>query len=92
MINKGKPTRTTGTMTRCTVNAKRMILALAKRIDKDNAQYLREIGINKASSTVAIDALLYWAAMDGHLNGKEINSKNNIYCKLMGLEEEDQHE
>ena len=92
MTVKHNPRKATGTMTRCSVNAKKIVLALAKRIDKDNAQCLREIGINKASSTVAIDALLYWAAMDGHLNGKEINSKNNIYCKLMGLEEEDQHE
>ena len=92
MAVKHNPSVATGTMTRCSAHAKKEILALAKRIGKDNAKYMKRAGIMKASSTLAVDALLYWGALSGHLNGKGINSKNNTYCKLMSVMEEENNE
>ena len=82
----------TSTMTRCTDSAKKQILALSERLWEENRDYLKGMGINKATSALAVDALLYWAALHGELDGTPINSKNNVYCKLMSEMEEDNHE
>ena len=92
MNGKNKPNMATITMTRCSVHAKKEILALAKRIGKSNAGYLRKAGISRATSKLAVDALLYWAALEGHLNGKEVNTENNEYCKLMSILEAENNE
>lgn len=76
------------TMTRCTQHSQKEIQKLAGRLWKAYPAEHRRIGIKKASAKVAVDALLYWAAMAGELNGSEITDRNNIFCAIRTISEE----
>lgn len=76
------------TMTRCSIHTKKEINALAERLWKAYPEEHKKLGINKASSRVAVDALLYWAAIAGELNGRKITDKNNIFSAIRTISEE----
>jgi len=75
-------------MTRCTLNAQKEIKALAARLWRAYPTEHRKLGIKRATSRVAVDALIYWAAMAGELNGGKITDKNNIYSAIKNISEE----
>ena len=78
-----------GTLTRCTIHAQKEVKALAARLFKAYPEEHRKLGINRPMSKVAIDALLYWAALDGELNGKKITDSNNIFSAIRTISEEE---
>lgn len=71
------------TQTRATVHAQKEIKALSERLFREYEKEHRALGINKPSSKVAVDALLYWGASAGMLNGKPLTNKNNIFINLL---------
>lgn len=88
MVETKKKSKSSGTLTRCTEASKKQIVALSKRLYKAYPDEHQKLGIRKASSKVAVDALLYWSAMAGELNGTKITDKNNIFCAIRTLSEE----
>ena len=75
------------TMTRCTLYSQMEIQRLAGRLWFAYRDEHKKIGIKKASAKVAVDALLYWAAMAGELNGGKITSKNNLFAAIRDVSE-----
>jgi len=71
------------TQTRCTEYAQKEIKALSERLFKKYGEEHAKLGIKTASSKVAVDALLYWSASAGMLNGKPLHDKNNIFINLL---------
>lgn len=83
MVTTKKSKKALVTQTRCTQHAQREIKALSERLFKGYEKEHRAIGINKPSSKVAVDALLYWSASAGMLNGKPMTDKNNIFINIL---------
>lgn len=83
MTVKKTKTDKDSTMTRCTVKSKDEISKLARRMWKAYPNEHKKIGIKRATSRVAVDALIYWAAMAGELNGGKITSKNNLFAAII---------
>lgn len=77
----------TSTMTRCTAYSQKEIQKLTSRLWFAYRDEHKKIGIKKASAKVAVDALLYWAAMAGELNGGKITSKNNLFAAIRDVSE-----
>ena len=75
------------TLTRCTRYSQMEIHRLAGRLWFAYRDEHKKIGIKKASAKVAVDALLYWAAMAGELNGGKITSKNNLFAAIRDVSE-----
>lgn len=75
------------TQTRCTQHSQREIQKLADRLWTAYPEEHKRIGVKKASAKVAVDALLYWAAMAGELNGGKITSKNNLFAAIRDVSE-----
>lgn len=71
------------TLTRCTVYSQKEIQKLAGRLWIAYPEEHKKIGIKKASAKVAVDALIYWAAMSGELNGGKITARNNLFAALI---------
>ena len=76
------------TQTRCTQHSQREIQKLAGRLWLAYPGEHQKIGIKKASAKVAVDALIYWAAMSGELNGGKITSKNNLFAAIKDVSED----
>lgn len=76
------------TQTRCTKYSQNEIQKLAGRLWKAYPTEHKRIGIKKASAKVAVDALLYWAALSGELNGGKITSKNNLFAAIRDVSED----
>lgn len=76
------------TQTRCTQHSQQEINKLAGRLWKAYPEEHKRIGVKKASAKVAVDALLYWAAMAGELNGGKITSKNNLFAAIRDVSED----
>lgn len=87
MTVKKTKTDKDSTMTRCTVKSKDEISKLARRIWKAYPNEHKKIGIKRATSRVAVDALIYWAAMAGELNGGKITDKNNLFAAIRNVSE-----
>lgn len=83
MVTTKKSKKELVTQTRCTKHAQKEIKALSERLFKGYEKEHRAAGINKPSSKVAIDALLYWSASAGMLNGKPITDKDNIFINIL---------
>ena len=83
MATKKKKSKPLVTQTRCTTYAQKEIKALSERLFKKYGKEHAKLGIKTASSKVAVDALLYWSASAGMLNGKSLNDKNNIFINLL---------
>ncbi len=83
MSIKKVKTEKANTLTRCTQHSKDEIQRLAGRLWKAYPEEHKRIGIKRATSRVAVDALLYWAAMAGELNGGKITSKNNLFAAII---------
>ena len=88
MTVKKTKTDKSSTLTRCTRYSQMEIQRLAGRLWKAYPAEHRRIGIKKASAKVAVDALLYWAAMAGELNGGKITSKNNLFAAIRDVSED----
>ena len=88
MTEKKKTSKSGGTLTRCTKHAQTEVNALSKRLYEAYEKEHNQLGIKRPSAKVAIDALLYWAAMSGVLKGKKVTDKNNIYCAIKTISEE----
>ena len=71
------------TQTRCTEYAQKEIKALSERLFKKYGEEHAALGIKTASSKVAVDALLYWSAEAGQLNGKPMHDGNNLYVAIL---------
>ena len=87
MTVKKTKTGKSSTLTRCTQYSQMEIQRLAGRLWKAYPDEHKRIGIKKASAKVAVDALLYWAAMAGELNGGKITSKNNLFAAIRDVSE-----
>lgn len=87
MTVKKTKTDKNSTQTRCTQHSQKEIKKLAGRLWEAYPAEHRRIGIKKASAKVAVDALLYWAAMAGELNGGKITSKNNLFAAIRDVSE-----
>ena len=81
-MKKSKPLVT---QTRCSTFAQKEIKALSERLFKKYGEEHAALGIKTASSKVAVDALLYWSASCGQLNGKTLDDKNNLFIEILGL-------
>lgn len=81
-MKKSKPLVT---QTRCSTFAQKEIKALSERLFKKYGEEHAALGIKTASSKVAVDALLYWSALCGQLNGKTLDDKNNLFIEILGL-------
>lgn len=73
---------------RCTLHAHQEIQEMATRLFLKYMLEHKAIGLNKPSSKVAVDALLYFGALGGEVNGNEINEENNLYCMIKTLAED----
>lgn len=76
------------TQTRCTSHSQKEIQKLAGRLWEAYPEEHRRIGIKKASAKVAVDALLYWSAIAGELNGGKITCGNNLFAAIRDVSEE----
>lgn len=83
MTVKKTKTGKDGTLTRCTVHSQKEIQKLANRLWIAYPDEHKKIGIKKASAKVAVDALIYWAAMAGELNGGKITCENNLFAAII---------
>lgn len=88
MTETTKKSKSDRALTRCTKHALTEVNALSKQLFRAYQIEHAMLGITRPSSKVAIDALLYWAAMAGELNGKQITDENNIYSAIRTLSEE----
>ena len=87
MTVKKTKTDKNSTQTRCTQHSQREIQKLAGRLWLAYPGEHQKIGIKKASAKVAVDALIYWAAMSGEMNGGKITSKNNLFVAIRDVSE-----
>ena len=81
-------TKYSGTLTRCSTHAQKEIKALAERLFTAYPEEHKKLGITKPRSRVAVDALLYWAALAGELHGKKITDTNNLFSAIRTISEE----
>ena len=88
MTVKKTKTDKSSTLTRCTRYSQMEIQRLAGRLWLAYPGEHQKIGIKKASAKVAVDALIYWAAMSGELNGGKITSKNNLFAAIRDVSED----
>ena len=88
MTVKKTKTDKSSTLTRCTRYSQMEIQRLAGRLWFAYRDEHKKIGIKKASAKVAVDALLYWAAVAGELNGGKITSKNNLFAAIRDVSED----
>lgn len=84
MATKKKKSKPLVTQTRCTAYAQKEIKALSERLFKKYGKEHAALGIKTASSKVAVDALLYWSASAGMLNGKPITENKNLFIAILG--------
>lgn len=77
------------TQTRCSIHAQKEIKALSERLYKGYSRQHIALGFKRPCSRVAVDALLYWAALTGVLNGKQVTDENNIFSAMITLSEEE---
>ena len=84
MVAKKKSKVAGITQTRCTRYAQKEIKALSERLFRKYETEHRALGINKPSSKVAVDALLYWSASAGMLDGKPITDNKNLFIAILG--------
>lgn len=89
MTTKKKSKNQPGTQTRCSVHAQQEIKALSERLYRGYRKQHLALGFKRPSSRVAVDALLYWAALNGVLNGKQITDENNIFSAIITLSAEE---
>ena len=87
MTVKKTKTDKNSTQTRCTQHSQTEIQKWAGRLWIAYPDEHQKIGIKKASAKVAVDALIYWAAMSGELNGGKITSKNNLFAAIRDVSE-----
>lgn len=92
MIRRNKTRKERTHTLRCTKHAHQEIQEMAARLFLKHMAVHKAIGLNKPSSRVAVDALLYFGAMNGEVDGNAINEENNLYCLIKTLEEEGIHE
>lgn len=84
MTENKKKSKPLVTQTRCTVYAQREVKALSERLFKKYKSEHAALGFKTASSKVAVDALLYWSASAGMLNGKPITENKNLFVAILG--------
>ena len=84
MVATKKKNKPLVTQTRCTEYAQKEIKALSERLFKKYGKEHAKLGIKTASSKVAVDALLYWSASAGMLNGKPITENKNLFIAILG--------
>ena len=73
-----------GCMRRCTANAANILDDMAIEIWKEYKGNLREIGMRKPASSIAIDCLVYHAVKNGSIEVKEpLTSENNLYLAII---------
>lgn len=85
MVATKKKSKPLVTQTRCTAYAQQEIKALSERLFRKYNDEHHLIQIHTPSSKVAVDALLYWSASCGQLNGKTLDYKNNLFIEILGL-------
>ena len=84
MATSTKKSKPLVTQTRCTIYAQKEIKALSERLFKKYRKEHDELGFKTASSKVAVDALLYWSASAGMLNGKPVTENKNLFIAILG--------
>lgn len=84
MVATKKKNKPLVTQTRCTAHAQKEIKTLSERLFKEYGKEHAALGIKTASSKVAVDALLYWSASAGMLNGKPITENKNLFIAILG--------
>ena len=84
MATAKKKSKPLVTQTRCTVYAQKEIKALSERLFKKYSKEHAALGFKTASSKVAVDALLYWSASAGMLNGKPVTENKNLFIAILG--------
>lgn len=73
-----------GCMRRCTANAADILDDIALTIWAEHKGALREIGMRKPASSIAIDCLIYHAVQGGAITAKvQLTPENNLYLAVI---------